>query len=130
MRLSAITRRVSLQAALVALGLALLGGCGCDSKPAGTTGDAAPVQAERATLRRGNGPEPDTVDPQLARTDGAFNILRDLFEGLTAVSPDGSPVPAAAESWTVSPDGLEYRFMLREVRRSQTRGDQRRDRSA
>jgi oligopeptide transport system substrate-binding protein len=113
MRSSAITRRVSLQAALVALGLALLGGCGGDSKPAGAEGAAAPVQAERTTLRRGNGPEPDTVDPQLARTDGAFNILRDLFEGLTAVGPDGQAVPAAAESWTVSPDGLEYTFHLR-----------------
>jgi len=113
MRSSAVKRRVSLQAALVALGLALLGGCGGDSKPAGAEGAAAPVQAERATLRRGNGPEPDTVDPQLARTDGAFNILRDLFEGLTAVGPDGQAVPAAAESWTVSPDGLEYTFHLR-----------------
>jgi len=37
-----------------------------------------------------------------------------VFEGLTAVGPDGSAVPAAAESWTVSPDGLEYRFALRE----------------
>jgi oligopeptide transport system substrate-binding protein len=65
-------------------------------------------------LRRGNGPEPDTLDPQLARTDAAFNILRDLFEGLTAIDADGAPKPAAAESWTVSPDGLEYRFTLRE----------------
>jgi ABC-type oligopeptide transport system substrate-binding subunit len=62
----------------------------------------------------GGAPEPDTLDPQLARTDGAFNILRDVFEGLTAIGPDGSPVPAAAESWTVTPDGLEYRFTLRD----------------
>ena len=40
-----------------------------------------------SVLRRGNGPEPDTLDPQLARTDAAFNILRDLFEGLTAIGP-------------------------------------------
>jgi oligopeptide transport system substrate-binding protein len=64
-------------------------------------------------LRRGNGPEPDTLDPQLARTDAAFNILRDLFEGLTSVGPDGSAVPAAAESWTVSADGRDYVFTLR-----------------
>ena len=39
-----------------------------------------------------------------------FNVLRDLFEGLTAVGPDGSAgARAAAESWTVSPDGHEYR---------------------
>jgi oligopeptide transport system substrate-binding protein len=98
-----------------------LGGCGQD-RPAGDAGTAAgaaaqgserPRDFDASVLRRGNGPEPDTLDPQLARTDAAFNILRDLFEGLTAVSPDGSPVPAAAESWTVSADGLEYRFTLR-----------------
>jgi oligopeptide transport system substrate-binding protein len=65
-------------------------------------------------VTRGNGPEPDTLDPQKARTDGAFNILRDAFEGLTAVGPDGGVVPAAADTWTVSSDGLEYRFHLRD----------------
>ena len=101
--------------------LLLLGGCGQDRPTDGTsnttgtpaTGSERPRGFDPSVLRRGNGPEPDTLDPQLARTDAAFNILRDVFEGLTAVSPDGSPVPAAAESWTVSPDGLEYRFTLR-----------------
>ena len=74
----------------------------------------AAVAADPTTLRRGNGPEPDTLDPQRSRTDASFNIQRDLFEGLTAVGPDGDAVPAAAESWTVSADGLEYTFRLRE----------------
>ena len=52
-----------------------------------------PGDFDPTILRRGNGPEPDTLDPQLARTDAAFNILRDLFEGLTAVGPDGAAVP-------------------------------------
>lgn len=105
--------RAALKASLAALGLALIAGCGGgDSKSSASSG-AASAQAQQTTLRRGNGPEPDTVDPQLARTDGAFNILRDLFEGLTAVGPDGQAVPAAAESWDVSPDGLVYTFHLR-----------------
>jgi len=104
--------RASRRTVLATLALALVAGCGGgDSKPADA--GAGPAQAGRTTLRRGNGPEPDTVDPQLARTDGAFNILRDLFEGLTAVGPDGQAIPAAAESWDVSPDGLEYTFHLR-----------------
>src|SRR5512144_792588 len=107
------TRRAAWQAGAAAIGLSLLAGCSGDSKSPAATGAAAPTEAGRTVLRRGNGPEPDTVDPQLARTDGAFNILRDLFEGLTAVGPDGSAVPAAAESWTVTPDGLEYTFHLR-----------------
>jgi oligopeptide transport system substrate-binding protein len=92
--------------------LALLVACG-GGEPAASPGEAA-TAADPTTLRRGNGPEPDTLDPQRARTDSAFNILRDVFEGLTAVGPDGETVPAAAESWTVSPDGLEYTFHLRD----------------
>jgi oligopeptide transport system substrate-binding protein len=115
MPMHAWTRRATWATGLAAAGLALLAGCGGgDSKSSADQGATAPVQAERTVLRRGNGPEPDTVDPQLARTDGAFNILRDLFEGLTAVGPDGGAIPAAAESWTVSPDGLEYTFHLRD----------------
>ena len=97
-----------------------LAGCGGRDGSGGPTGDAAkpgsavPANFDPTVLRRGNGPEPDTLDPQLARTEGAFNILRDVFEGLTSIGPDGSPVPAAAKSWTVTPDGLEYRFTLRD----------------
>jgi oligopeptide transport system substrate-binding protein len=110
----ALTGRASLRAVLALLGLVLVAGCGGgDSKSPAAGGASAPAGPERTTLRRGNGPEPDTVDPQLARTDGAFNILRDLFEGLTSVGPNGQAVPAAAESWDVSPDGLEYTFHLR-----------------
>jgi oligopeptide transport system substrate-binding protein len=97
-----------------------LAGCGGGDSGADKTGSAAktgstlPSDFNPAILRRGNGPEPDTLDPQLARTEGSFNILRDVFEGLTSIGPDGAPVPAAAESWTVTPDGLEYRFTLRD----------------
>jgi oligopeptide transport system substrate-binding protein len=92
------------------LGLAACGGGDGKPQPAAK----APVTTATTLLTRGNGPEPDTLDPQKARTDGAFNILRDAFEGLTAVGPDGAAVPAAADAWTVSSDGCEYRFHLRE----------------
>ncbi len=109
-----VTRRATLRSALVALGALLLVGCGHrDGTSSGQAAAPGAAAVERTVLRRGNGPEPDTVDPQLARTDGSFNILRDLFEGLTAVGADGLPVPAAAESWDVSPDGLVYTFHLR-----------------
>ena len=105
---------LSLRALGIAALLAVLAACG-GGKPAPAPGDGKTVAAaDPTTLRRGNGPEPDTLDPQKARTDSAFNILRDLFEGLTAIGPDGDAVPAAAESWTVTPDGLEYTFRLRE----------------
>ncbi|MES0872777.1 peptide ABC transporter substrate-binding protein [Sinimarinibacterium thermocellulolyticum] len=65
-------------------------------------------------LRIGNGPEPETLDPHRVEGVSAGNIVRDLFEGLTAVGDDGAPVPAAAESWSVGADGLRYRFRLRD----------------
>jgi oligopeptide transport system substrate-binding protein len=112
-RLSRITSALWLWGALVAV-------LGCQrhdhQQEAASNGEATstlPAGFDATTLRRGNGPEPESLDPQLARTDAAFNILRDLFEGLTAIGPDGAAVPGAAESWTVSADGLEYRFALR-----------------
>ena len=64
-------------------------------------------------LRRGNGPEPDSIDPQLARMEAAMTILRDCYEGLVSMAPDGSTIPGAAESWSVSDDGRSYTFKLR-----------------
>ncbi len=74
----------------------------------------APVPS---VLRLGNGPEPETLDPQRAEGLSSGNILRDLFEGLTGLAPDGSVIPAAAERWEVSADGLEYTFHLRPAAR-------------
>jgi oligopeptide transport system substrate-binding protein len=64
-------------------------------------------------LRLGNGTEPATLDPALSEAVQDSNIQRDLFEGLTIIDQHNKVVPAAAESWTVSPDGLVYTFKLR-----------------
>jgi oligopeptide transport system substrate-binding protein len=64
-------------------------------------------------LRRGNGPEPESLDIHRARSEAALTILRDLYEGLTAIGADGTPVPAAADHCEVSSDGKTYRFHLR-----------------
>jgi oligopeptide transport system substrate-binding protein len=71
----------------------------------------APLAAR--TLERGNGPEPDTLDPQRAQGLSAQQILRDLFEGLMRDDANGQLVPGAAESFEISADGLRYRFRLR-----------------
>lgn len=93
-----------LVAALLVAGV--LAACGPADGPGGP-GAPDPV------LDRGLGPEPETLDPQLARTVQAHIVLRDLFEGLAGYSPGGELVPAAAESWAVSADGLSYTFRLR-----------------
>ena len=68
-------------------------------------------------LRRGNGPEPDSLDPQLARTVSAATILRDVYEGLATLDANAAPVPGAAERWQVSADGRVYTFTLRAAAR-------------
>jgi ABC-type oligopeptide transport system substrate-binding subunit len=74
------------------------------------TGAAA---AAETTLHRGLVDAPETLDPQRAATASETEVLRDLFEGLVAIDAKGAPVPGAAESWTVSADGLVYTFQLR-----------------
>ena len=66
------------------------------------------------TLHLGNGAEPQDLDPQTitAFTDQCIALA--LFEGLCALDEKTSQaVPAAAERWDVSPDGLQYTFHLR-----------------
>ncbi|MEM1413017.1 MAG: peptide ABC transporter substrate-binding protein [Pseudomonadota bacterium] len=71
------------------------------------------VLADEQVLHRDNGEEPQTLDPHLAEGVPAANILRDLFEGLTAEGPDGRIVPGVAMRWNISRDGLTYTFYLR-----------------
>jgi oligopeptide transport system substrate-binding protein len=70
------------------------------------------VLAESQVVHRGNGEEPQTLDPHLAEGVPSSNILRDLFEGLTTTAPDGRIVPGTARHWNISRDGLTYTFFL------------------
>ncbi len=76
-------------------------------------GDIAP-QVPALVLRRGNGAEPESLDPHSARSEAALTILRDLYEGLTEIGPDGTPILAAADRCEISADGITYRIHLRE----------------
>jgi oligopeptide transport system substrate-binding protein len=71
------------------------------------------VLAQVQELHRDNGDEPQTLDPHLAEGLPSAQILRDLFEGLTAESPEGRIVPGAAVRWNISRDGKTYTFYLR-----------------
>ncbi|MCC5795209.1 MAG: peptide ABC transporter substrate-binding protein, partial [Chromatiales bacterium] len=70
------------------------------------------VMAE--VLHRGTTAEPNSLDPHIATGAAAAPILYDLGVGLTTLDAEGRVVPGAAESWTVSEDGLVYTFTLRE----------------
>ncbi|WP_046863298.1 ABC transporter substrate-binding protein [Microvirga massiliensis] len=57
---------------------------------------------------------PEALNPQIVSTTTGMNAARPMFNNLVEF-PAGSTniVPALAESWTISPDGLEYVFRLR-----------------
>ena len=74
---------------------------------------AATSASAEVVLHRGNGGEPQTLDQAHTSIDVEANILKDLFEGLTAHDAAGAIIPGMAESWTVSGDGLTYTFKLR-----------------
>ncbi len=76
---------------------------------------AAPVchVAVAGVLLRGAFGEPGSLEPRQSGVASEQAILRDLFEGLTTFNADGRVIPGAAESWTVSADGLRYTFRLR-----------------
>ncbi len=74
-----------------------------------TAGSASALQV----LHRGNGAEPESLDPHVSSGVPEAHIERDLFEGLVAEAADGKIIPGTAESWDISEDGLVYRFRLR-----------------
>jgi oligopeptide transport system substrate-binding protein len=97
--------------AICAALMLLAGMAGCGEPPGPDTVAHKPgVQV----LKRGNGSEPLTLDPHRATSASSLNILRDLFEGLVGIGPDGAPVPGVAEEWELSADGLTWQFKLRD----------------
>jgi len=100
--------------ALVALAGLALAACSRQEHGGGSAGEGGP---QTSMLLRGNGPEPDSLDPQKARSIESHTILRDLCEGLTTLARDASPAPGVAEDWSVSADGKTYTFRLRPTAR-------------
>ena len=62
------------------------------------------------------------MDPQKTQTVPEADVLFDLFEPLLSYDAKGELIPGAAESWTISADGLVYTFKLRDEKWSN--GDQ------
>ena len=77
----------------------------------GATGASA-----ETVLNRGNGAEPDSLDPAFAATSMETNILGDLMVGLTTLDAAARPIPGIADHWVTSRDGLTWSFHLRPAR--------------
>ena len=105
--------------------------CNAGEKPV-NPGDTEPQQTDAAMPQETQGTPENTgteeknmvnygVDAELTTmdvhvvTDGtSYTIIENTMEGLTQFDKDSNIVPAIAESWDISPDGLTYTFHIRE----------------
>ena len=100
--------------ALIGAGGAAVAFGGAYSALRGSAGRRIVSSSDNKTFNRGNGAEPDSLDPHFASTLTEDNIIGDMFLGLTTEDAMGSPVPGAAIGYTVSGNGLVYTFTLRD----------------
>jgi oligopeptide transport system substrate-binding protein len=56
-----------------------------------------------------------TLDPQIATDGTSFEVIAAFTEGLFSIDKDGNTIPAMAESYEKSPDGLTYTFKIRDT---------------
>lgn len=87
------------------VGLLVVGVLGC-SQPQAPTNTVE-------VLRRGLSGEPATLDPAEVADTFSYDVMEDLYEGLTTESPSGTVIPGVASSWTVNASGTQYTFQLR-----------------
>ncbi|MEZ9425829.1 peptide ABC transporter substrate-binding protein [Vibrio lentus] len=79
------------------------------SVPSGTS------LAEEQHFVRGNGAEPNTLDPSFVNSGMPGDIIvNDMFEGFVIENSDGQIIPGQAESWTFSNGGKTVTFVLKD----------------
>ncbi len=107
--LSARASRPRFQAALLTLLLPLLAFTGCGKR------ETAVERGNReGVLHLSVGSEPSDLDPHIVTGLGEAKIIQSLFDPLVSYDPATlAPVPALAERWEISADGLTYTFHLR-----------------
>ncbi len=67
----------------------------------------------RADLVILNGAEPTSIDPAVITGQLDGRVAYALFDGLAHFDRHGTPQPAIAQSWDISPDAKTYTFHLR-----------------
>lgn len=57
---------------------------------------------------------PRFINPILAVSDADRDLTALVYSGLLRATPEGRLIPELAESFSISPDGLQYEFILKE----------------
>ncbi|MEM9268078.1 MAG: ABC transporter substrate-binding protein [Pseudomonadota bacterium] len=76
---------------------------------------ASATWAARSDIKLGMQLEPPHLDPTGAAAAAIDEVVyANIYEGLTRFGADGAILPALAQSWEISEDGLSYVFTLRD----------------
>ena len=70
-------------------------------------------QPEKKVLEFALQGNPDTLDPHKTAGTLTFQTLKSIYDTLVEPDPTGKLVPALAEKWVISSDGLTWTFTLR-----------------
>lgn len=97
---------------VLALGIRGLAGCTGDVDSTPLDGPAGAKPTYGGTFQLMIEP-PGTFDPSLVDDVYESCIINQIYDGLLEFDVHLNPVPAIAREWTVSRDGLEYVFRLR-----------------
>src|SRR5258708_30992029 len=90
--------RIHSRASALAVLVALIGWSGADAK----------------TLRVNLNADPAQIDPITYSELNSYQVLEQVYEGFTSITPEGRALPALAVSWTPLASGYGFRFKLRE----------------
>ena len=71
-----------------------------------------PAPPEAGVLRLALRADPARIDPARVVDAGGGMVCALVYQGLVRLTPEGRIVPDLARTWTVSPDGRRYRFVL------------------
>ncbi|MDZ7704267.1 MAG: ABC transporter substrate-binding protein [Trueperaceae bacterium] len=74
----------------------------------------AAAQQYGGVLRVGMQTDPVGLDPHTTNATATRNMLENVYDTLVMFDSSGQIVPALAESWSASEDGLTWTFVLRE----------------
>ncbi|MGH7910725.1 MAG: ABC transporter substrate-binding protein, partial [Candidatus Dormibacteraceae bacterium] len=102
--------RAPFLAALIGL-LLLLAACGSTTTGGGGTQSNKPTSG--GTLTVGIQTPPDSLDPDEAPAAEDYRVMRQIFDSLVYLTPQGVFKPWLATSWALSNGGKTYTFKLR-----------------
>ncbi len=89
---------------------------GCKPKQVSAPDDSQPGKTGKVeqVFHKGNGAEPQDLDPAIVTGVTEHHIIMSLLEGLVIEDPkDLHPIPGVAEKWDISAEGTVYTFHLR-----------------